>query len=200
MDYLRQLQSTAVINAMDRPLHGCVVAIGGRGFIFVDGTDEIHEIRFTIAHEVAHFLLDYLQPRLRAVEKFGTDIEEVLDGQRGLIPDERIDVLLANASIPLYTHFMQRDARGFSSSAILEAESQSDRLAFELLAPEGEIWEALPKKSTHRTYQSRVMAVRRLLVRRFGLPTNAARDYATKLCRSRFGGPSVREWLGMQSL
>ena len=68
-NYLRQRRLPASMEVADRPLHGCVIAIRGKGFIVVDGTDGAPELRFTMAHEFAHFLLDYQQPRLRAIER-----------------------------------------------------------------------------------------------------------------------------------
>jgi hypothetical protein len=195
--YLREKQLPARIGAADRPLHGCVVAIRGKGLIVVDGTDGPHEIRFTIAHEVAHFLLDYQEPRLRALDRLGPHVQEVLDGQRPPTTAERIDGLLANTAVGMYMHFMHRDDAGLADGSVLEAESQADRLALELIAPHDEVWRSLPKGFTDRSYPRRVGSLQRLLVRRFGLPTEEAQNYAASLCRSRFGGVSVREWLGI---
>jgi|SRR5438270_1627022 len=196
--YLRQRRLPVVIGpTADRQLHGCVLAIRGKGLIIVDGTDKPPQVRFTIAHEAAHFMLDYQGPRLRAVERLGESIHSVLDGERAPSPEERVDGLLANAPVSLYAHFMHRDNAGFVSNKILEAESQADCLAFELIAPEAEVWRVVSKGFAKRGYQQRLTTVRRLLVRRFGLPTEAAPQYAASLCRSRFGGASVREWLGM---
>src|SRR5437870_3676839 len=47
----------------ERALHGCVVALRGQGAIFLDADDSINTKRFTLAHEIAHFLQDYLLPR-----------------------------------------------------------------------------------------------------------------------------------------
>ncbi len=196
-EYLRRQQLPASIGSSDRPLHGCVVAMRGKGFIVVNGTVDQRELRFTIAHEVAHFILDYQQPRLQALGKFGLGIGEVLDGLRLPTHEERVDGLLAQAPIGLYTHFMHRDGRGGFSTAVFESESNADRLAFELVAPEKEVWRALSNDVLKRAYQQRLITVQRLLLRRFGLPSNAAQEYAARLCRSRFEGPSVREWLGI---
>ena len=197
--YLRERRLPVVIGpAADRRLHGCVLAIRGKGLIIVDGTDKPPQVRFTIAHEAAHFMLDYQEPRLRAVERLGENIQSVLDGKRALKPEERVDGLLANAPVGLYAHFMHRDSAGFRSEKILEAESQADQLAFELIAPEAEVWRSLQKRFVMRGYEERLTAVRRLLVRRFGLPSEVAPQYAASLCRSRFGGASVREWFGMR--
>ena len=196
-NYLRQRQMPIQIGAEDRPLHGCVVAIRGKGLIIVDGSDGANEVRFTLAHEVAHFLLDYQIPRQRAVARLGARIEEVLDGQRPGTQAERIDGLLAHAPTELYAHFMHRNDGNIGTNKILNAENHADLLAFELLAPEIEVWRALPRPFAKRTYQERAASVRRLLARRFGLPSYAAGQYSIILCRSRFGGPSVREWLGL---
>lgn len=196
-NYLRQRQLPVQIGAEDRPLHGCVVAIRGKGLIIVDGSDGANEVRFTLAHEVAHFLLDYQTPRQRAVAQLGTKIEEVLDGQRLGTQVERIDGLLAHAPIELYAHFMHRVDGDTTADAIIEAESHADRLAFELIAPQAEVWRALPRLFARQTYLERTATLRRLLARRFGLPSDAAQQYSAMLCRSRFSGPSVREWLGL---
>lgn len=197
--YLRERRLPVVIGpAADRRLHGCVLAIRGKGLIIVDGTDKPPQVRFTIAHEAAHFMLDYQEPRLRAVQRLGENIQSVLDGERALEPEERVDGLLANAPVGLYAHFMHRNSAGFGSEKTLEAESQADQLAFELIAPEGELWRMLPRGFIERGYESSLAAVRLLLVRRFGLPSGAAAQYAASLCRSRFGGATVREWLGMR--
>ena len=195
--YLRQRQLPAVSAAADRPLHGCVIAIRGKGLIFADGSDDIRELRFTLAHEVAHFLLDYQAPRQRAIERLGPQIEDVLDGQRQPRPEERVDGLLANSPVGIYAHFMHRVGGEIASEEVLEAENQADLLAFELLAPEAEVWAAVPKDFSRRPFARRVASLHRLLTRRFGLPRYAAARYSAILCRSRFGGPSVREWLGM---
>jgi hypothetical protein len=196
-DYLRQRQLPVHIGTEDRPLHGCIVAIHGKGLIIVDGSDGASEVRFTLAHEVAHFLLDYQIPRQRAVARLGTKIEDVLDGRRRATQAERIDGILGNTPIELYAHFMHRNDGLIGTNKILNAESHADLLAFELLAPETEVWRALPRPFAKRTYPERMATVQRLLMRRFGLPSDAAQQYSTTLCRSRFGGPSVREWLGL---
>jgi len=195
--YLRQKQSLPLSRAADRPLHGCVIAVRGKGFIAVNGTDNPCDVRFTIAHEIAHFLVDYHEPRLRALRRFGSHIEAVLDGMRPPTEAERIDGILASTPIQLFTHFMHRDDAGTAGAAVLEAESQADLLAFELIAPDAEVWRLAPRGFANRTYNARIASLQRLLVRRFGLPGEVAHKYAAGLCHSRFGNKSVREWLGI---
>src|SRR5690348_4172761 len=52
-------------------LHACLVARRGRGIIFLAGGDAPAQRRFSLAHELAHFLIDYARPRARAVEALG---------------------------------------------------------------------------------------------------------------------------------
>jgi len=197
--YLRQRQlPIPAIRAEDRPLHGCVCAYAGRGLIFLDGTDRINEIRFTLAHEVAHFLLDYLNPRQRAVEKLGSEITAVLDGHRPATLAERVDALLARAHIGFYVHFMHRSGGEIEVEEIATAENDADQLALELLAPEGEVHCLLPLDFSKKTYKQREINVRRLLVGRFGVPPSIAGAYASQLCRQWFNGPSFKEWLGVR--
>src|SRR5688500_5930161 len=42
----------------DRELRGALFALGGVAVAFLDGTDADDEARFSLAHEVAHLLLD----------------------------------------------------------------------------------------------------------------------------------------------
>lgn len=196
--HLQQRRLPIPVRAENRPLHGCVCAYGGRGLIFLDGADGINEIRFTLAHEVAHFVLDYLNPRRRAVEKLGSEITAVLDGHRAAIASERVDALLARAHIGFYAHFMHRNSGEIATDEVAIAEIDADQLALELLAPEYEVRRLLPKGISKKSYSQRELSTRRLLVQRFGLPTPIARDHASRLCRLWFSGPSFREWLGIQ--
>jgi hypothetical protein len=69
----------------DRPLHGCLLAYRGRGCVLLNGADSLAESRFSLSHEVAHFLLDYHRPRQRAVKRLGPSILEVFTAS-GLLP------------------------------------------------------------------------------------------------------------------
>ncbi len=115
----RQRQLPVPVGTANRALHGCICAYGGKGLIIVNGTNNAAEIRLTIAHEVAHFLLDYLQPRERALDRLGATVGPVLDGLRRPTAEERIDSLLVDAPVGLYTHFMHRNGRGEPDQAVL---------------------------------------------------------------------------------
>ena len=82
----------------DRKVRGCLVAYRGAGAVFIDGSDPQDERRFTLAHEVSHFLLDYHLPRHRAWQRLGSNILDVLDGLRPPTIEERVDGLLSLVS------------------------------------------------------------------------------------------------------
>jgi Zn-dependent peptidase ImmA (M78 family) len=102
----------------------------------IDGADEEDEQRFSIAHELAHFLRDYWNVRRQIRKRLARDAAEVLDGQRPPTSAERLQALLRNVSLGFDVHLMERDRDGYPMSACAaQAEEDADRLAFELLAP-----------------------------------------------------------------
>lgn len=66
----------------DRQLRACLVAAEGNCCILLDAGDPPDEQRYSLAHEVAHFILEYQQPRQRAQRRLGDSALAVLDGQR----------------------------------------------------------------------------------------------------------------------
>jgi len=186
------------LGCADRPLRGCLVAYGGRGCVLLDGADPEDERRFSLAHEAAHFLLDYLKPRERAVARLGAAILEVFDGLRGPTVDERVDAVLGHASIGVHTHLMERQPGGvLGCGRIAGAESRADRLALELLAPAGEAQRRVARFRRPSTFQGGVALAVEVLTGDFGMPTAMAEPYAKLIIRSWRGGPSFREWLGL---
>jgi hypothetical protein len=155
----------------ERRLRGAVVAFGGHGFLFVDGADEPVERRFTLAHEVAHFLLDYQLPRDRAIALLGDGVIPVLDGLRPPTRTERIDAVLASCSTGLHVYLLDRlDASG----RVARVEDRADRLACELLAPDDE----LARRFGDDPPDEPTLA--RHLVDELGLPPSVARSYAER--------------------
>ncbi|MFB1483688.1 ImmA/IrrE family metallo-endopeptidase [Corallococcus sp. RDP092CA] len=172
--WLIQRHLPAELRGTDRRLYGCMVARAGAAALFFDSDDSEAEQRFTLAHEVAHYVLDHLLPRARALEFFGEDIRPVLDGERDPELDEYMDSRFSDVPLGLQVHLMDRGARGGADSgSVMEAEQQADRLALELLAPEEIAREELNKVS--------VLEGPRRLETRFGLPKSASRTYARML-------------------
>lgn len=157
----------------DRPLRGCFGASHGTALILIDPTDVEDEVRFTFAHELAHFLRDYQDVRRKAVAKFGPDILAVLDGDRSATPGERLAGALRGVTVGCHAHFLDRDRWGrVVTEAAFEAEEAADRLAFELLAPFDAVNpDACPPRA----------ALHERLTSVFGLPPTLAIKYATIL-------------------
>lgn len=184
-------------NCQSRVVRGCLVAFGGQGLVFVDGADQVDEQRFTIAHEAAHFLIDYWMPRETAIKKFGSVIVEVFDSLRPPSVTERVHSLLAGTSIGVYTSLLERDeARDGFNSSVWEIEDRADKIALALLAPP-EIVLAQTETSIAR-FDQRHEAITDLLHRQFGLPAYIASSYGRSLLTSVGRGPSWVESLRLK--
>jgi hypothetical protein len=175
--WLRRQGVAMDIEVVNRPLRACLVAHAGAGFIFVDGADAEDEQRFSIAHELAHFLVDYLAPRRAAVARLGEGVLDVLDGARPARIDERIVGVLANVTVGPHVHLMSRRGDLGRPEAIERAESMADALARELLAP----WDVVSRQIANLAIAGDAPAITRLLVERFGLPPIPAQRYAALL-------------------
>lgn len=177
----------------NRALCGCIIAARGHGMLFVDAHDTPEERRFTIAHEVAHFLIDYLAPRQEAIAVLGASILPVLDGERSPTAEERIHAVLGRVKLGLYQDMMPRSAQGsIDQGMILRAEDRADRMALELLAPAMDVLAAVITASN--TSFERARAMTEILERHYGLPPVVAQAYATSLARQN-SRPSIAEWL-----
>lgn len=131
-------RGTAVtVPGPDRPVRGCLVAHGWDGFVFVEADDPPAERRFTLAHELAHYLRDVWGRRRRAVAKLGPGIADVLDGRRPPTPDERLHSLLRGLPAGPVVHLLTRGPD--EPPEVRAAEAAADRLAFELLAPAAQV-------------------------------------------------------------
>jgi hypothetical protein len=182
----------------DRQLFGCTILYRGRGFIFVDGTAAESEVRFTLAHELAHYLREYNYPRKMAVEKMGLKFLEVLDDERPPQDTERVNAILVGAPLSVYIHLMERGADGGMIEATTnQAEADADYLALELIAPYEAVLRAVDVQPN--TVDRDVLAehLHGVLVQTFDLPSEMASQYARRLARSFGRRPSVRAWLGL---
>jgi hypothetical protein len=175
--WLQRHGSAVDVTVGDRPLRACLVARSGRGIIFVEGRDQENEQRFSIAHELAHFLLDYLAPRREAVARLGAEILEVWDGRRPARVDERALALLTGVRTTTHVHLLGRVEEESVAEAIDFAEARADALALELLAPWADVTTRLSELGVGPERQDVV----RLLADYYGLPPGPARRYAARL-------------------
>ncbi|MDQ3929710.1 MAG: ImmA/IrrE family metallo-endopeptidase [Chloroflexota bacterium] len=200
-DVRQWLQARGISHSIpsnDRRLRGCLLAYSGQAFILVDESDPERERRFTVAHELAHFLLDYREPRLKAIAMLGGEIAEVLDGLRPPTHTERLHSILGGVPVGLHVDMFERTPAGaYTSPATLQAEERADRLALELLAPSDNAWADFQSiADEHDTgYDWAHQRLAQLLYETYQLPEEQVRAYATWLLRKAGQTHSFSEWL-----
>ena len=184
----------------DRPLHGLLLVQGGAGLVFLDGRDDERERRFSLAHEIAHFLRHYRAPRNRVLNVFGPELLEVLDGVRKPTAEERISGALIGVPFGPDLHLIEREVAGeIDRKSTWDAEDEADALAVELLAPAGEVLGRIATLPiTGRAYLERQIDAVGLLREEFGLPDRIAGAYARHLMARTGQGPSVFEEWGLR--
>ena len=179
----------------NRLLHGCLIANNGRGCILLNGSDTNTELRYSLAHEVSHFLLDYYLPRQLAVERLGPEIIEVFDAQRPPTLTERVHAVIKDVSIGFHSHLMERHDNGvLGCGTIGDREERADLLAIELLAPEREVRYRVAEACRLAGSRDSNKVASEVLQLDFGLPSSVAAVYHQRICRST-KSYSVREWL-----
>lgn len=180
----------------DRSLCGCIIATQGHGLIFLDSLDSDNEQRYTVAHEIAHFLLDYFYPRQRILHLFGSDIRPVLDGERPPTQTERVHAVLSGINLKPYVDLMPRTPQGsLDQGYILRAEEKADRLALELLAPLEQVSAQLVHL-TNMPEAERVSVATQLLTSQYGLPAAVATPYSMRVLPPSHQGATAR-WFGI---
>lgn len=169
----------------DRPLRACLAAHGGHGLIFLDGTDSEDEQRFSLAHELAHFLRHYWYLRQRACRCLGERIADVLDGERPPTDSENLHALLKTIILEFHLHLMRRGPRQeVLNAAVALAEEEADLVAYELLAPAAEVMA--------RAGEAGRIRLAEVLQTYFGLPREQASDYSRILLPPVWEDPLLR--------
>ncbi len=167
---------TGLVTCRDRSLSGGIVAQYGHGLLFADSRDSDAEIRFTLAHEAKHCLMDHYYPRIDLMARFGDSIRPVLDGHRPPTRAERIDALLARTELAQHTHLLDREPVSPNTSEIVnQIEADADAFACELLAPAEELAIRFPNLLAD---EEEIESVRQVLIEEFALPPIPARQYA----------------------
>jgi hypothetical protein len=169
----RKHQIPAVAGCENRPLAGCFAGYRDRAVIGVDSTLHPTEFRFTLAHEIAHYLRDYLVPRQRLVHKLGAQSLEVLDGKRPATLNEQFAAIFRGVTLECHTHFLERDRWGQATTEeSRSAEDAADWLAFELLAPCESLFDG--QHTTPETLSA-------VLISKYGFSVHQAAKYVTIL-------------------
>lgn len=180
----------------DRPLRGCI-AVGRVGaVILVDGDDSEDERRFTVAHEVAHYILEVHAHRERAERMMDRNYLAVLYGSREPTDDECLDAWLKCVRATPFAHLMDRAPDGgHGCGQTLSAECDADTLAVEMLAPRSEMARAV-RANLRLPFRRAVDEAAHAARRRYGLPPSVATEYANRLVWRIRGGPTVDERFG----
>lgn len=194
-NWLRQRGVPFRFGCQSRTIRGCLVAFAGRGLIFVDAEDSEEEQRFTAAHEIGHFLVDYWLLRQKAIRKFGPNIADVIDGLRRPTPTERFSALIISTRIGIYADLMGRAGDEPQNSEVWEIEDRADSIALELLAPKAEVLSRIQIPTTG-SFAKRVEEVSIAISLRFGLPASVSCSYSHSLLKSVGCGRSWIESLG----
>ena len=194
LNWTRRVKIAHRIRGRDRRLHGCLLADRSKGTIFVDASDTDEEQRFTLAHELAHFLLDYQQPRQRALDALGPSILPVLDGQRTPTLEERVHAVMSSVSLGTMSHVMERPESGLSTNLVIDIENRADRLALEILAPAGSLYTLMREATAPKGFDTRLVYLTRVLTREYGLPETIASSYGRHVL-TELGEPTLRDWL-----
>lgn len=176
----------------NRAVRGCLVAFGGKGIVFVDGTDSLSELRYTVAHETAHFLIDYWYPRNKASIKYGPSIIEVFDGLREPSIDERVYSIINGTLKGLFTNLMDRKSQN-ELDETWHIENKADKVALALLAPPEAVYKVADISS--RSFAERKQEIVSALISTFGLTEYIASSYGTDLLKLIGRGPSWAESL-----
>jgi hypothetical protein len=194
LDWTQRVRISYRMPGRDRRLHGCLLADRDKGVIFYDARDPEDEQRFTLAHELAHFLLDYQAPRRRAVAILGASILPVLDGDRPPTVTERVHAVLSTVPLGTMSHFMERPDEGLPATIVIDIEDRADHLALELLAPGSSLQEMMSRSTAPRGFNKRLLFLAQQLTALYGLPTSIASSYA-RYVLAQLGEPSIRDWL-----
>lgn len=183
----------------DLPLHGFLITNCGTGFIFVNGADNEKERRYTLAHEIGHYILDYEQPRQTALRKMGTSILEVLDGLRMPTVEERLQGLVANQNLTSFTHLLDEECMsGMARLQVWGVETRADQLALELLAPARHVRQQLNRLNIPVQFTEYKLVLTGMLCDYYGLPTTMSESYAIHLAKRFTGGTTFAERWGFR--
>lgn len=183
----------------ERQLFGLLFVHKGHAFIFLDGTDDTNEQLLTLAHELAHYILEIDKPRKQAISQYGINIADVFDGLRQPSVSERLSGIISRTHIQPYLHLLEKPEMNSESRwHVWNAENAADTLAWELIAPEYLVKEKLLGKGISLEFNKLRETLPNLLSEHFQFPDTIAELYAKKLtCCWTKGGPSMTDWLGI---
>lgn len=197
-DWLKDMSIEIQFGVNDRNLHGILFIRNEHACMFLDKADSETQQRFTIAHEMSHYLLDYQLPKERAMLELGTGIKEVLNGNVKATEYQLVLSLIKGVDIEPYTVLIEKKGQGsFSSWTNYNAENEADYLALELLAPRARVISDTISSTKRLTYSQFNRKSLELLTCKYGIPSDIAKQYASQLAYAVTKGPSFLDKLGL---
>jgi Zn-dependent peptidase ImmA (M78 family) len=181
----------------DRSLHGFLMIKNGNICMFVEESEDQSQQRFTVAHEVSHYLLDYQLPKERAILALGKEIEDVLNGNLPPTDTQLALSVIKGVNISPYTFMIEKNGNGsFFNWSNFNSENEADYLAMELLAPRARIVNETFSSIKRRSYSQFIRKSEEILISHYKIPPDIARHYASELAYSVTNGPSFLDKLG----
>ena len=176
-EWLRERDVPITIRTAPRPLRAALVAFAGAGVVFLAADDDEAERRVSLAHEIGHYLADYLLPR-QVIARTAPALLDVVDGLRPVTRDDDVAALLARVALGVHTHLLDRGTFGqYVTEETEQSEERATRIAWELLAPQAAVIAEVGELGNE-------FALVRVLQTVFGLPSEPARAYARYLRRA----------------
>lgn len=178
----------------DREIHGFLKVAGGAAVIFINASDSYAQRRFTLAHELAHFLIEqkWVSEWIRG--SLGGAIEDKWSRGSDLDTEDRLLGVLKGIPLKSQEHLL--DSTGESvlkRERISLAEWHADLLAFELLAP----MDRLLEEARSAGHEATTAKSHDLLVSKYLFPQQEAKVYARLIADKIYPNGAIRDWLGM---
>lgn len=196
-EWLKEMTDQEEFNIDDRHLHGALIIKGPSIFMFVEASEDEVQQRFTVAHEVSHFLLDYHLPKERAILALGKEIEDVLNGNLPPSNIQRTLSAIKGVDIAPYSFLIEKTGNGsFENWSNFNAENEADYLALELLAPRARVISETISSTKRLAYSQFTRKSKEILIEKYRIPVRIADQYASELGYSVTSGPSFLDKLG----
>jgi hypothetical protein len=168
-----------------RRLDGSIIAQKGHAILFIDAALSLDARRMIVAHETAHYWIDYELPRRRMKLRYGNGGMQALDQERA---PEIVEILMATAMgapIQAFYHYQFKEHKQET-----EVEQRANTLACLLIAPRREVLSRAKICRMSRDDESKWLE---LLHHGFGIPENWGRGYLPLLLRN-FRERSFSSW------
>jgi len=183
-------QTQAGIELEQGGLRGALVARDGIGIAFINGSDARIERRFSLAHEVGHFVAEYLAERVNMQRIGGDSMFDVLEGRRAATAAERLR--FAVAARPLSVRLWS------CTGSPADSERLANRVATELLAPAEILLRVAPPPASQ--YWTALDLASELAGKAFDIPKRHVEPQIDALWRSAGSAPSFGEPRVMSAL